>query len=146
VEILLVEDNPSDVYLFRKSMVGQYHVAVAQSGPEALDRLFQRGRFEKDTRPDIVVIDLNIPLLNGHEVINVIKSNSALRSIPVVVLSGSSRPVDVRKAYELGASAYIVKRSQLAEHEEMLCSFAKFWFGVVAYPDRARNELPEGPV
>jgi len=143
---LLVEDNPSDVYLFRKSMVGQYHVAVAECGPEALDRLFQRGRFEKDTRPDIVVIDLNIPLLNGHEVINVMKSNSTLRSIPVVVLSGSSQPADVRRAYELGASAYIVKRSQLTEHEEMLCSFAKFWFGVVAYPNQICNELPEGPV
>jgi len=139
VEILLVEDNPGDVYLFRKSMVGELHVTVAQNGAEALDRLFQRGRFEKHNRPDIVVVDLNIPLLNGHEVLNAIKSNSGLRSIPVVVLSGSGRPADVQKAYELGASAYIVKRSELSESEAMLSSFVKFWIGVVAYPDRTSN-------
>jgi len=136
MEILLVEDNPADTYLFRTSLLGRYHVTVAQNGVEAVDRLFRRGSFEKEMRPDLVVVDLNVPLLNGHDVISVIKSNSMLRTIPIVVLSGSDSSDDVQKAYELGASAYIVKRSLLSENEDMLSAFANFWIRNVVYPRR----------
>jgi CheY-like chemotaxis protein len=133
IEILLVEDNPADADFFQLAMTGQYHVSVARTGAEALDRLFQRGRFEKTRRPDIVVIDLSLPILTGHEIINVIKSNSSLRSIPAVVLSASSRPEDVRRAYDLGASAYIVKPAALTEAEKTLTAFADFWVKRVVY-------------
>jgi two-component system, chemotaxis family, response regulator Rcp1 len=127
MEILLVEDNPADAHLFKNSMIGMHHVTVAHDGVEALDRLFQRGRFEKHVRPDLVVVDLNLPLLNGHEVINMVKSNSKLRSIPVMVLSGSDQAADVQKAYDLGASAYFKKQSGLDETEKMLLALANFW-------------------
>jgi CheY-like chemotaxis protein len=136
MEILLVEDNPADVYLFQNSMVGQHHVTVAHDGAEALDMLFQRGRFEKYSRPNLVVLDLSLPLLNGHEVINVVKSNSKLRSIPVMVLSGSDYPPDIEKAYDLGASAYVRKAEGLEESEKMLSAFANFWIGSVVYADQ----------
>src|SRR5438552_1113719 len=127
VEILLVEDNPADADLFEKALTGRFHVAVAQTGAEAADRLFQRGRFQKSRRPDLVVLDLNVPILNGHEVINMIRSNSNLQSIPIVVFSISDRPDDVQRAYELGANAYIVKSSSLSETEATLSAFADFW-------------------
>jgi CheY-like chemotaxis protein len=133
IEILLIEDNDADADLFQLAMTGQFRVTIAHTGAEALDRLFRRGRFEKTIRPDIVVVDLSLPILNGHEVINVMKSNSDLRSIPTVVLSASSNPEDVRKAYDLGASAYLVKHTVLADSERTLSAFAQFWIGQVIY-------------
>lgn len=138
VEILLLEDNPGDAELFRKTLHGEYKVTVAQTGPEALDRLFQRGKFSKGTRPHVVVLDLNVPLLNGHEVLNVIKSNSSLRSIPVIVFSISDQIEDVQKAYELGACAYVVKPSGLQETEKALSAFADFWIRQVVFPGLMR--------
>jgi len=133
VEILLIEDNAADVQLFRQAMKGPHHLSVAQTGAEALDRLFQRGKYEKEALPDIVVVDLNVPILSGHEVINVIKSNSSLQSIRVVVLSISTRAKDVSEAYRLGADAYIVKGLRLADMERTLSVFSDFWIGQVLY-------------
>jgi CheY-like chemotaxis protein len=133
IRILLIEDNAADADLFQLAMSVDHAVTIAQTGAEALDRLFQRGRFEKMVRPDIVVVDLSLPILNGHDVINVMKSNSNLRSIPIVVLSASSRIEDVRRAYDLGASAYIVKRTALIEAEKTLSAFVDFWIDQVIY-------------
>lgn len=134
LEILLVEDNPSDVRLFQDALSGPYHVTVAQNGAEALDRLFQRGKFKNSPRPDVVVLDLNIPLVDGHEVLNAMKSNSQLRSIPAIIFSASSRPGDVEKAYEFGASAYLVKPTGLDEMERTLVAFVHFWIEQCVYP------------
>ena len=137
-EILLVEDNVADVKLFRDLISGPYEVTVADNGAEALDRLFQRGRFSGSGRPYLVVLDLNIPLVNGHEVLNAIKSNSRLRSIPVIIFSASMNEKDIEKAYEFGASAYLVKPSDLAEMEGTLFSFVDFWIKRVVYPGMVR--------
>ena len=146
VEILLVEDNIADVMLFEGAMTGRYQVSVVGNGAEALDRLFQRGRFKGNIRPDLVVIDLNIPLINGHEVLNAMKANSRLRSIPAIVFSASSNPVDIEKAYEFGASAYLVKPTDLSEMEATLSSFVDFWIKRVVYPGlmRAPKQAAEG--
>ena len=138
-EILLVEDNVADVKLFRDLISGPYDVTVADNGAEALDRLFQRGRFSGSARPDIVVLDLNIPLINGHEVLNAIKSNSRLRSIPVIIFSASTNDKDIEKAYEFGASAYLVKPTDLAEMEATLFSFVDFWIKRAVYPGLVRT-------
>lgn len=135
IEMLLLEDNPADADFFRQSVARQCNVTVAQTGAEALDLLFRRGRFSGAARgPDVVVVDLNVPILTGHEVINVIKSNSTLRSLPIVVMSISDRYDDVLKAYDLGACAYIVKSSDLAATEKALLALAEFWAGPVVYP------------
>jgi CheY-like chemotaxis protein len=139
-EILLLEDNPADTHLFLtvlSAIAGQHHVTAAETGAQALDLLYQRGRYAKTPRPDLVVMDLNVPILSGHEVLNVIKSSSILRSIPVVVWSGSSDQNDVRRAYDLGASAYLVKPADFEDLESTLAEFAAFWIGRVIYPDRA---------
>jgi CheY-like chemotaxis protein len=138
VEILLVEDNPADVQLFRSLLSGPHHITVAINGAEALDRLFQRGQFKDSQRPDLVVLDLNLPLLNGHEVLNAIKANSRLRSIPAIIFSVSDNPEDIQRAYDFGASAYIIKPSELRKMERLLSGFVEFWIRRVAYPGGAR--------
>lgn len=146
VEVLLIEDNVADVTLFQDAMSGRYHITVVGNGAEALDRLFQRGRFSANARPDLVVIDLNIPLINGHEVLNAMKANSKLRSIPAIVFSASSNPMDIDKAYEFGASAYVVKSTDLSEMEGTLSSFVDFWIKRVVYPGltRVQKKAAEG--
>jgi chemotaxis family two-component system response regulator Rcp1 len=138
LDILLVEDNPADVELFGRFMSGPYRLTVAETGVEAVDRLLQRGRFQSIPRPDVVVLDLNVPILNGHQILNVMRVNPSLRSIPVVVFSISDRPDDVRKTYDLGACAYLVKRSSLAETEKTLSAFADFWIRQVVFPGLMR--------
>ncbi len=137
IEILLIEDNPEDAAEFSRLVEGNYNVSVAVNGAEALDRLFRRGKFKNLAFPDLVVIDLNIPLLNGHEVLNVIRANSETRHLPVLVYSVSQNPSDIRKAYQLGACAYMVKPSDLEETESRLTAFANFWLHNVEYPDPA---------
>ena len=137
MEILLLEDNPADTYLFLsilQSLSARLHVTAVDSGAQALDLLFQRGRYAKSLRPDLIVLDLNVPILNGHEVLNVIKSNSVLRSIPVLVWSASAQPHDVKRAYDLGASTYLVKPMELEHMESMLTGLAAFWIKLAAYP------------
>jgi CheY-like chemotaxis protein len=134
LEILLLETNPSDIGLFRSALPTGHHVTVVENGARALDLLFQRGQYANSPRPDLVVLDLNISTLNGDEVLKVTKSNRLLHSIPVVVCSESSEPESVQRAYDLGASAYLVKPTELEELESMLACFVTFWLEYVTYP------------
>ena len=134
VDILLIEDNPGDVKQFQSLLSGDFEITVAETGAEALDRLFRRGKFKTDPYPDIVVLDLSIPVLTGHEVLSAIRGHSKTFHLPVVVWSASARPADIFKAYELGACAYMVKRSDIRETESLLTSFADFWLRKIHYP------------
>lgn len=134
VDILLVEDNPGDVKQFKSLLKGNFDITVAETGAEALDRLFRRGKFKTAPYPDLVVLDLNIPVLNGHEVLSAIRGHSQTFHLPVVVWSASSRTDDIFKAYELGACAYMVKKSDISETESLLASFAQFWLNSIQYP------------
>jgi len=133
VDILLLEDAPGDVQLFASFVRGNVSISVAKDGAEALDHVFRRGRFKSLPTPDLVVVDLNVPLLDGHEVLNVIKSNSSTRHLPVVVWSGSDNRDDIDRAYELGCCAYVLKTANLAEMEANLAAFTSFWVRTVRY-------------
>ena len=133
INVLLLEDNPRDVERFLAAIQNHAHVAVAGDGAEALDRVFQRGRFATEPLPDIIVIDLNVPLLNGHEVIDVLKSNSHTRHIIVIVWTSSENPDDVRKALSLGACAYMLKKTDIDEYNFRLKALVDFWLRAVEY-------------
>ena len=133
INVLLLEDNPHDVERFVRVMKEHAHVAVASDGAEALDRVFRRGRFATEPLPDIVVIDLNVPLLNGHEVINVLKSNSHTRHIIVIVWTASENPDDIQKALSLGACGYMVKKTDIDDYDFRLKAFSDFWLQAVEY-------------
>ena len=137
IEILLLENNPADLRLFLLTMPTLHHITVAESGSQALDILFRRGKYSQTPAPHLIVMDLYIPTVNGFEVLNTVKSNSVLRSIPVVIWSNSSAPEDVQRAYDLGASAYLVKPGEWETLESRLTALARFWLDHVAYPSRA---------
>ena len=134
VEILLIEDNPADAGLFRRLLNGRCNITVAATGPEAFDRLFQRGRFLRTPKPQLVVVDINIPMLSGFEILNILRGNSGLRSIPAMVWSGSDNEEDIARAYKAGAFAFVLKKSGLPEMEATVSAFASFWCTQVLYP------------
>ena len=110
--ILLVEDNEGDILLtmeaFEESKI-KTEITVAKNGKEALDFLFKRGAFTEVKSPDIILLDINIPIFNGHEVLQQIKADPNLKKIPVIMLTTSSNQKDIDKAYENHCNSYIKK-------------------------------------
>lgn len=139
IEILLVEDNPGDVRLTREvlsegKILNQLH--VANDGVEGLDYLYQREQFAQAARPDLVLLDLNLPRKDGFEVLAVIKKDGELKSIPVVVLTSSSADRDVLNSYELHANCYITKPVDLDQFIEVIRSIEHFWLTIVHRPPK----------
>ncbi|MCG3146750.1 MAG: Response regulator rcp1 [Verrucomicrobiae bacterium] len=141
-EILLVEDNPADVEItleaFRRSRSGN-HVAVCRDGEEALDFLFQRGRFAKAgsaPRPDLVLLDLNLPRKSGIEILMQIKTEPALKDIPIVVLTTSDRDDDVRRSYQYGANSYLTKPVQFDDCVKLIADIQQYWLELSKLPPR----------
>lgn len=135
IRILLVEDNPGDVDLTREEFAAtkvSHELDVVTDGQQALD--FLRG--PGNPRPDLVLLDLNLPKLDGKAVLREVKSDDALRAIPVIVLSSSKADADVRAVYELGASCYVPKPVDLAGFEKVVRAVEQFWFNVVKLPNR----------
>ena len=137
VRILLVEDNPADVRLtremLRESKV-RNDLLVAHTAEEAEEIL---GLTEKDAepRPDLVLLDLNLPVKSGHDLLEEIKSHPTLRRIPVVMLSSSEAEEDVVKSYDEHANAYVTKPVDLDEITTIVQSIDEFWFQVVRLPE-----------
>jgi chemotaxis family two-component system response regulator Rcp1 len=140
IEILLVEDNPGDVRLTREVLKeGRIHntLNVATDGVEALDFLHRRGVYA-DTKPqDLILLDLNLPKMNGREVLAEIKKDPDLKHIPVVVLTTSSAEEDVVSAYDLHANCYITKPVDLNQFVKVVQSIEDFWLSIVRLPGDA---------
>jgi CheY-like chemotaxis protein len=137
-QVLLVEDNPSDVRLTQEAMKEggvATDLHVVGDGDEALRFLLQEGEHENSPRPDLILLDLNLPKKSGREVLEVIKSARALRSIPVVVLSTSGANEDVCSTYDLHANCYITKPSDLDEFIRVVQQIESFWLSLVRLPD-----------
>ncbi len=137
VDILLVEDNPGDIRLTQEAMkearlTNTLH--VARNGVQALDFLHQRGEFAAAPRPDLVLLDLNLPQLSGREVLKQMKDDAELRRIPVIVLSTSEASRDVLESYDLHANCYINKPVDFDEFLRLLVSIESFWFQLVKLP------------
>lgn len=132
-EILLVEDNPDDVELTRIAFAeaGSEHVIrVVSDGAQAVDYLLGRGEHagrDITDMPALVLLDLNLPKLNGREVLQMIRENPATRSLPVVVLTTSAEPMDVGSVYELGANSYIQKPVEFERFVEVVRQIGLYW-------------------
>ena len=138
IEILLVEDNPGDVRLTQEAL-GEAKVrnnlAVARDGVEALSYLRREPPFEDATRPDMVLLDLNLPRKDGREVLAEIKADPELRRLPVVVLTTSSAEKDVLESYNLYANCYITKPVDLDQFVRIVSSIEDFWLTIVKLPN-----------
>lgn len=137
VEILLVEDNPGDVRLTRESLQEDKlwnNLSVVKDGVAAMEYLRFEGEFAGVTRPDLILLDLNLPRKNGLEVLREIKSDTALRRIPVVVLTTSKAEEDVIKTYDSHANCYITKPVDLEQFIKVVRSIERFWLSIVELP------------
>ena len=137
IEILLVEDSPADILLTREAfahnkIINALH--VTEDGIQAMDFLYKRGAYASAPRPDLILLDLNLPRKNGREVLAEIKADPNLRSIPIVVLTTSSADEDILKAYNLNANCYVVKPVGFDNFMEAMQSIRHFWFSVVTLP------------
>jgi len=132
LRILLVEDNPEDVLIAERSLMKanmreKSELFVVRDGQEALDYLRHQGKFSDAARPDLILLDLKLPKVNGHEVLAEIKSDDRLRRIPVIVMTVSEREEDMVKAYNSGASGYITKPPSSAEFAKVIETVLDYW-------------------
>ncbi len=139
MQILLVEDNAADVRLTQEALkdakiLNDLH--VARDGVEAMDFLLQRAGYEEAPRPDIVILDLNLPRKDGKEVLAELKSDPALRTIPVAVLTTSEAEADVLDSYDLGANCFLTKPVDLDQFLKVVQAVEEFWLGMVRLPPK----------
>lgn len=137
IDILLVEDNPGDVELARVALDEsklRNNLYVAKDGIEATDFLFKKGKFKDAVRPDLILLDLNLPNKDGREVLKEIKEDNSLKRIPVVILTTSSAEQDVLKTYDLHANCYITKPLDLDRFVEVVQRIEDFWLSIVVLP------------
>ena len=137
IEILLVEDSPSDAFLIREALSGSKllnKLHVVENGVDAIAFLRREGAFASEPRPDLILLDLNLPKMDGREVLREIKADDDLRAIPVVVLTSSDAEEDILKSYKLNANCYITKPVEFDKFVKVVRSIREFWFAVVTLP------------
>jgi CheY-like chemotaxis protein len=144
IDVLLVEDNPGDVRLtqeaFREANEA-IRLHVTRDGEEAIAFLRQQGKYAQAhaPRPHIILLDLNLPKMNGHEFLALLKGDESLKMIPVVILTSSDAEADIVKSYELHANAYLKKPVTLEEFVALVQSINDFWLTKVKIPNKTRG-------
>jgi chemotaxis family two-component system response regulator Rcp1 len=139
IEILMVEDNPGDIRLTMEALKEgkvRNHLHTVGDGEEALAFLHRKGKYAKSPRPDLILLDLNLPKKTGREVLEEIKEDPDLKRIPVVILTVSEAEQDILKSYNLHANCYITKPVDLERFIEVVKSIEDFWLTVVMLPPR----------
>ena len=137
IEILLVEDNPGDVLLTQESLAESKvnnTLHVVKDGVEAMAFVRQEGQYADRPRPDLILLDLNLPRKDGREVLGELKSDEDLRRIPVVILTTSSQEEDVAQAYDAHANCYITKPIDLEQFMKVVGTIESFWLEIVKLP------------
>jgi CheY-like chemotaxis protein len=138
MNILLVEDNLADVMLTTEALREgniPHELNAVNDGAEAIDYLRREGKYADTVRPDIILLDINLPKKNGFDVLTEIKQNPDLQSIPVIIHTTSSAKQDIRRAYGLHANCYIVKPVDLDDFFRIVRSIEDFWFKVTTLPN-----------
>ena len=130
-EILVVEDNPADItlleLLFREVKI-PVRLHFARDGREGLDFVFKHGKFTQAPTPDLILIDRNLPIKNGGELLRAIKEDPRQRQIPVIMLTTSNNHAEIEEAYLLGVNAFISKPIDIDKYQEMIHTLCRFWF------------------
>lgn len=137
IRVLLVEDNPADADLTRegfKESALPIELTVCGNGLDAVEYIQRRGRYVSAAVPDLILLDLNLPGIDGKAVLQEIKEDSELRSIPVSILTSSTSDRDVAQSYQLGANCYLVKPIDFRSFRKTLRTMETFWFGTVRLP------------
>jgi CheY-like chemotaxis protein len=131
IEVLLVEDDPDDVTIMTRALFSsdfQIGLQVASNGREALDLLRKKGAYADAATPNLVLLDLNMPVMNGREFLEELRKDSSLHSIPVIVITTSDEPDVVREAYRFGANSVVTKANSIAGMTELMRLVTHYWF------------------
>ncbi len=139
IEILLVEDNPGDVRLTQEAFKEGHirnNLSVVKDGAAAMDFLMKSGEYKNSPTPDLILLDLNLPKKNGHEVLEEIKKDPNLKMIPVIILTSSEADKDVVRAYSLNANCYIRKPVDLDQLLKVVKAIDSFWLEIVKLPSK----------
>jgi CheY-like chemotaxis protein len=139
IEILLVEDNPADVRLTQEALKEEKlhnNLSVVNDGVEALAFLRREGDYAQAIRPDLILLDLNLPRKDGREVLKEIKNDLNLQAIPIVVLTISEAEMDILESYQLHANCYIIKPLDLNQFSKVVKSIQDFWLAIVKLPPK----------
>ncbi|MGB5911719.1 MAG: response regulator [Promethearchaeia archaeon] len=135
-KILLIEDNAADIRLTKEVLQESKIVSrldVVRDGVEAIDFLKKRGKFSNTSKPNLILLDLNLPKKNGFEVLEIIKQDKELKRIPIVILTVSDAKEDLIKAYNLHANSYVIKPLEMKEFYKIINSIVDFWFTIVKH-------------
>ncbi len=138
-QILLVEDNQGDITLFKTAIIGvgkEYEIEIAKDGEEAMQILMGVSSGGDQFRPNLVFLDLNLPKVDGFQVLKLIRERDGLKHLPVVVFSSSDAQADIVKAYELNANAYVIKPIQFNDYSLRIAETLEYWLNIVMLPER----------
>lgn len=139
IKILLVEDNEGDIVLTVDALRDfsiSHEVTVLKDGWEALQYIENRGRYSDRDEPDLILLDINLPKLDGHELLTKVKNNKSKLHIPVVMLTTSSAKTDIMKSYQNHANCYITKPLDVEDYGRVISSIESFWCSIVQLPNR----------
>lgn len=139
IDILLVEDDPGDVELTKEGLQTAkmlVNLHVVEDGEKALRFLKKEAPYSEAVRPDLILLDLNMPRKNGQETLQEIKADPSLRSIPVIVLTTSEAESDIARCYDLGANCYITKPISFEAFTKVVAMIEEFWFTIVRMPPK----------
>jgi len=138
--ILLVEDNPDDVFItkraYKKAEINRNTVLrVVNNGKEALKFLYKEEEYNDAPTPSLILLDLNMPKIDGFRVLEKIKNDDDLKRIPVIVFTSSDQIEDIERAYKLGCNSYIEKQSKFSDFKDVMIGIKCYWFGISEIPD-----------
>ncbi|MFB6355330.1 MAG: response regulator [bacterium] len=140
-DILIVEDDPGDLNMMKRFMEDsnfRNNIYEVMDGQEARDFLYQQNEYsdpEDAPRPDLILLDLNLPKVDGRELLEEINNDESLRKIPVVVLTTSQEQTEIWKSYDIGAASYIIKPVDMEQFRETIQTLKRYWFQVVVFPE-----------
>lgn len=137
IKILLVEDNPADVRLATEALKEggvESDLSVVTDGMDAINFLKKTGKFSDSPRPELILLDLNLPRKSGFDVLQVLKADPTLKSIPVIMLTTSSAEEDIAKSYSLNANCFVTKPTDLPQFLEVVKTIEEFWLTIASLP------------
>ena len=143
MHLLLVEDNEGDILLTKEALEASKvlnEVSIVRNGKLALDFVFKKNGYEDVKSPDVILMDINLPLKSGIEVLEILKSDASTKHIPIIILTTSSSESDIMKSYNNHANAYIVKPVDVSEFLEAVLSLEDFWLNIVHLPVKIDND------